>query len=193
MYERCIFFCPNISYYSSLGPLSKEERANQWWLWRMMDVPTANQSQTPCHTWVGQEGWSPPSCTQLPSFQHLTLSSTSDQRPCYGHSQASVQGTLQVNNAQQTHTRPLHFIHSQHWAMSPPFLVSHTHTRCYRMQHIHRMKNKCKSSLGYLGQMRTRILRAHLSLWRPLMDLCKVLPHLPLLSISLQTGSHHTT
>lgn len=93
-----------------------------------MDIPTANQSQTPCHTWVGQEGWSPPSCTQLPSFQHLTLGSTSDQRPRYGHHQASVPGTLQVNNAQQKHTPPSHFSHGQHRAMSPPFLVSHTHT-----------------------------------------------------------------
>lgn len=88
-----------ISHYFSVGPLSKEKQANQWWLWRMMDVPTANQSQTSCHTWVGQEGWS--SCTQLPSFQHLTLNPTCDQRPCYEHSQASIQGTLQVNHARQ--------------------------------------------------------------------------------------------
>lgn len=66
-----------------------------------MDVPTANQSATPCHMWIGQEGWPPPSRIQLPSFQRLTLSSTSDQRPCYDRSQASVQGTLQVNNEQQ--------------------------------------------------------------------------------------------
>lgn len=97
------------------------------------------------------------------------------------------------------HTRPSHVIHSQHRPMSPPFLLSHTHTRCYRMQHIHRMKNTCTSCLGCLGQTRTRTLRAHLSLrwgwgmWRALRDLCNVLPHLPLLSISLQTGSHHTT
>lgn len=115
-----------------------------------MDFPTANQSQTPCHSWVGQEGWSPPSCTQLPSLQHLTLSPT----------QASIQGTLQGNNAQQiTHdprvsaivsasknipppslslldkgTQPymtnqilLNSTYSQHQAMLPPFLLSHTH------------------------------------------------------------------
>lgn len=125
-----------------------------------MDVPTANQNQTPCHTWVGQEGWSLPSCTQLPSLQHLTVSSTSDQRLCYDHSQASIQGTQQVNNAQRiTHnprvssvvsaaknipppslplldkgTQPcitnqisLNSAYSHHQAMSPPFLLSHTH------------------------------------------------------------------
>lgn len=128
-----------------------------------MDVPTANQSQTPCHTWVGQEGWSPPSCTQLPSFQHLTLSSTSDQRPCYGHHQASVQGTLQVHNAQQN-THDPHILSIVDTEQCRPHFLCHTHTRCYRMQHIHRMKNTCTSSHGYLGQMRSRILRAHLSL-----------------------------
>ncbi|XP_032371821.1 protein transport protein Sec24C isoform X2 [Etheostoma spectabile] len=56
----------------------------------MMDVPTAKQSQTPCQPWAGQNGWSPaspqgPSCNPLPSFQHLSLSSPSDQRPCYEH------------------------------------------------------------------------------------------------------------
>ncbi|XP_051279774.1 protein transport protein Sec24C [Dicentrarchus labrax] len=89
----------------------------------MMDVPTANQSQTPCQPWAGQNGWSPaspqgPPCNPLPSFQHLSLGSPSEQRPCYDHLQASNQGcqsdltafsstndahhsTLYANNANQ--------------------------------------------------------------------------------------------
>ncbi|XP_037634640.1 protein transport protein Sec24C isoform X3 [Sebastes umbrosus] len=58
----------------------------------MMDASTANQSQTPCQPWAGQNGWSPaspqgPPCNPLPSFQHLSLSSPSDQRSCYEHPQ----------------------------------------------------------------------------------------------------------
>lgn len=89
-----------------------------------MDVPTANQSQTPCQPWAGQNGWSPASpqgspCNPLPSFQHLSLGSPSDQRPCYDHLQAVNQGcqsnpttfssrsnshdsTLYANNADQS-------------------------------------------------------------------------------------------
>lgn len=124
---KYVFFSVQIFHIISLWVLSKEERANQWWLWRMMDVPTANQSQTPCHTWVGQEGWDPPSCTQLPSFQHLTLSSASDQRPCYGHHQASVQGTLQVNNPQQN-TRDPHMLSIANTEQCRPHFFCHTHT-----------------------------------------------------------------
>ncbi|XP_075961174.1 protein transport protein Sec24C isoform X2 [Anarhichas minor] len=63
----------------------------------MMDVPTANQSQTPCQPWAGQNGWSPaspqgPPCNPLPGFQHLSLSSPSDQRPGYEHLQVSHHG-----------------------------------------------------------------------------------------------------
>ncbi|XP_038560323.1 protein transport protein Sec24C-like [Micropterus salmoides] len=62
----------------------------------MMDVPTANQSQTPCQPWAGQNGWSPASpqehpCNPLPSFYHLNLGSPSDQRTCHDHLQASNQ------------------------------------------------------------------------------------------------------
>lgn len=62
-----------------------------------MDVPTANQSQTPCQPRAGQNGWSPasaqgPLCNPLPGFQHLSLGSPSDLRPCYNHLQASNQG-----------------------------------------------------------------------------------------------------
>lgn len=111
-----------------------------------MDVPTANQSQTPCHTWVGQEGWSPPSCTQLPSLQRLTLSKTSDQRPCCDHCQASITHEPHVSivsaatnipppslpildkgTPYMTNQIPLYPAYSQHQAMSPPFLLSHTH------------------------------------------------------------------
>lgn len=44
------------------------------------------------------EGWSPTPCAQLPSLQHLTQSSPSDQRSCYEHSQAS---TLEGNDGQR--------------------------------------------------------------------------------------------
>ncbi|XP_049434438.1 protein transport protein Sec24C [Epinephelus fuscoguttatus] len=62
----------------------------------MMDVPTANQSQTPYQPWADQNGWFPaspqgPSCNPVPGFQHLSLSSPSDQRPLYNHLQASNQ------------------------------------------------------------------------------------------------------
>lgn len=65
-----------------------------------MDVPTANQSQTPCQQWAGQNGWStaspqgPPPFNPLPSFQHLNLGFTSDQIPSYDHLQPSNQGCL---------------------------------------------------------------------------------------------------
>lgn len=49
-----------------------------------------NQSEPRFLSHVGRpEGWSPPPCTQLPSLQHLTQSSPSEQRSCYEHSQAS--------------------------------------------------------------------------------------------------------
>lgn len=113
-----------------------------------MDVPTANQSQCPSHTWVGQEDWSPHSCTHLQSLQHLALSSS-----CSDRSQAFIPGALRVNDAQpitrdprlssilpppshplldkgtqqyainQTPLNPS----SQHQAMSPPFLLLHPH------------------------------------------------------------------
>lgn len=44
-------------------------------------------------------GWSPPPGPPLPSLQHLTHSSPSDQGSCYEHSQASIQGTLGGNEA----------------------------------------------------------------------------------------------
>ncbi|KAG7236466.1 hypothetical protein INR49_000840 [Caranx melampygus] len=64
-----------------------------------MDVPTANQSQTPCYQWAGQNGWSTasspgPLCNPLPGVQHLSLGSPSDHRPGYQHLQASNQGCL---------------------------------------------------------------------------------------------------
>ncbi|XP_031161645.1 protein transport protein Sec24C isoform X2 [Sander lucioperca] len=88
----------------------------------MMDVPTAKQSQTPCQPWAGQNGWSPaspqgPSCNPLPIFQHLSLSSPSDQRPCYEHLQPSdhscqsdsttfsYRSTLYADNADQSEHR----------------------------------------------------------------------------------------
>lgn len=49
----------------------------------------------------GPAGWSQPPCTQFPSLQHLTLSSPSDQKTCCNHSQTSIRGTPEGNDAQQ--------------------------------------------------------------------------------------------
>ncbi|XP_068455040.1 protein transport protein Sec24C [Clinocottus analis] len=84
----------------------------------MMDVPAANQSQTPSQPWAGQNGWSPaspvgPTCDPLPGFQRLSLSSPSDQRPehlqvsnrgCQGGDLAAFPsgGTLYSNNDDQS-------------------------------------------------------------------------------------------
>nr|XP_046241591.1 protein transport protein Sec24C isoform X2 [Scatophagus argus] len=83
----------------------------------MMDVPTANQSQRPSQQWAGQNGWSPASpqgtpCNPLHSFQHLSLGSPSDQRPCYDHLQASNQGyysdTNSLSSGNNTHHSSLY-------------------------------------------------------------------------------------
>ena len=55
-----------------------------------MDALSANQSRTPGHQWAGQNGWSAasppgPLCDPLPSAQHLSLGSPSDQRPGHDH------------------------------------------------------------------------------------------------------------
>ncbi|XP_035020897.1 protein transport protein Sec24C [Hippoglossus stenolepis] len=65
----------------------------------MMDALSANQSRTPGHQWAGQNGWSAasppgPLCNPLPSFQHLSLGSPSDQRPGHDHLQVSNHGCL---------------------------------------------------------------------------------------------------
>nr|XP_020492301.1 protein transport protein Sec24C-like [Labrus bergylta] len=79
----------------------------------MMDVPKANQSQTPSQPWAGQNGWSPASpqgahYNPLLSFQHLSLGSPSDQRTCVGHQQASSQGCQSDNTTYpyNTHHSP---------------------------------------------------------------------------------------
>eukprot|EP00064_Thunnus_orientalis_P022179 superscaffoldBa00007261_g22365 len=64
-----------------------------------MDNPTANKSHLPCQSWAGQNGWSTastqgPLLNPLSSSQHLSLGSSSDQRPPYDHMQASDQSCL---------------------------------------------------------------------------------------------------
>ncbi|XP_053181066.1 uncharacterized protein LOC128364544 isoform X1 [Scomber japonicus] len=65
----------------------------------MMDNPTANKSHIPCQSWADQNGW-PTASTQGPvlnplsSAQHLSLGSSSDQRPPYDHLQASNQSCM---------------------------------------------------------------------------------------------------
>lgn len=77
-----------------------------------MDVPTANQSQTPCQLWVSPASTQEPPCKPLPGFQHLGLNSPTDQRSCYDSLQASNQGccsgvtTAFVSEALQTLQHP---------------------------------------------------------------------------------------
>ncbi|XP_040897874.1 uncharacterized protein LOC121184329 [Toxotes jaculatrix] len=65
----------------------------------MMDNPTANKNHIPCRSWVGQNGWSTtsthgPLLNALTGSQHLTLGSSSEQRPSYDHLQTSSQSCL---------------------------------------------------------------------------------------------------
>ncbi|XP_070690377.1 uncharacterized protein [Pempheris klunzingeri] len=65
----------------------------------MMDNLTANKSHIPCQSWGGQNGWSTASAqglpiNPLPSSQHLSLGSSSDQRPSCGHLRASNQSCM---------------------------------------------------------------------------------------------------
>ncbi|XP_051279773.1 uncharacterized protein LOC127376693 isoform X2 [Dicentrarchus labrax] len=58
-----------------------------------MDNLAANKSHIPCQSWAGQNGWSTTSMqgslfNPLASSQHLSLGSSSDQRPSYNHLQA---------------------------------------------------------------------------------------------------------
>ncbi|XP_033475894.1 uncharacterized protein LOC117252805 isoform X2 [Epinephelus lanceolatus] len=64
-----------------------------------MDNLTASKSHLPCQSWAGQNGWSTASTqgallNPLPSSQHLSLGSSSDQRPSYDHMQESNQSCL---------------------------------------------------------------------------------------------------
>ncbi|XP_040012240.1 uncharacterized protein LOC120805763 isoform X2 [Xiphias gladius] len=65
----------------------------------MMDNTTANKSHIPCQSWVGQNGWSTassdgPLLNPLAGSQHLSLGSSSEQRPSYDHLQTSNQSCL---------------------------------------------------------------------------------------------------
>ncbi|XP_029296356.1 uncharacterized protein LOC115013928 [Cottoperca gobio] len=68
-----------------------------------------HKSHLPCQSWASQNGWSTtstqgPHVNPLPSSQHLSLGSSSDQRPSYEHLQESNQscmsdlGTLSSRN-----------------------------------------------------------------------------------------------
>lgn len=86
----------------------------------MMDVPTPNQSQTPFQPWAGQNGWSTaappgPLCNPLPSFQHLSLGSPSDQTPCYNHLRGSnlhPQGDLTPFSSRSNTHHNMQYVHS---------------------------------------------------------------------------------
>lgn len=108
----------------SLGDASKTKYTYQWWLWSMMDVPSANQSQTPCQPWAGQKDWSTASPPRhlfdpLPSFQHLNLRSPSDYTPCYNHLQMSSSSfqrdfTVFSPNNNNPHNSLLHVNNTDH-------------------------------------------------------------------------------
>ncbi|XP_034548618.1 protein transport protein Sec24C isoform X2 [Notolabrus celidotus] len=68
----------------------------------MMDIPAANQIQTPSEPWAGQNGWSPASpqaapYSTLPSLKHLNLGSPSDHRACVEHLHQPSQGCQNDN------------------------------------------------------------------------------------------------
>ncbi|XP_070759879.1 uncharacterized protein [Enoplosus armatus] len=65
----------------------------------MMDNLTANKSCIPCQSWADQNGWSTtstqgPLLNPLANSQHLSLGSSSNQRPSYDHLQASSQSCM---------------------------------------------------------------------------------------------------
>lgn len=118
---------------ASLGPAHQKKHTKQWWLWRMMDVPSANQSQTNCQTWAGYNGWSPasppgPIVSPVPTFQHLNLGS--DQTPSYN--QSSNQGSLSSTFPSQNNTHHITLssynvdLSVQHDASSASNLVKNT-------------------------------------------------------------------
>lgn len=80
----------------------------------MMDNLTGNKSHIPCQSWVGQNGWSTTSTqglllNPLPSSQHLSLGSSSDQRPSYDHLQASNQSCMSgLSTLSSTHHSALY-------------------------------------------------------------------------------------
>ncbi|XP_075960564.1 uncharacterized protein LOC142964226 [Anarhichas minor] len=64
-----------------------------------MDNLASNKSHIPCQSWAGQNVWSTASTqgsllNPLPSSQHLSLGSSSDQRPSYDHLQESNQSCM---------------------------------------------------------------------------------------------------
>uniref|UniRef100_A0A3P8SWK9 Uncharacterized protein n=1 Tax=Amphiprion percula TaxID=161767 RepID=A0A3P8SWK9_AMPPE len=84
----------------------------------MMDVPSANQSQTTLQPWAGQNGWSSaappgPLCNPLPSFQHLSLGSPPDQTPCYNHMpDLHLQGDLTPFSSRNNTHPGMQYVHS---------------------------------------------------------------------------------
>ncbi|XP_039660140.1 uncharacterized protein LOC120561204 [Perca fluviatilis] len=78
----------------------------------MMDNLTSNKNHKPCQSWAGQNGWSTastqgPHLNPLPGSQHVSLGSSSNQRPSYDHLQASNQSCMSdlstVSSRNDTH------------------------------------------------------------------------------------------
>ncbi|KAK5909448.1 hypothetical protein CesoFtcFv8_003377 [Champsocephalus esox] len=95
----------------------------------MMDVPTANQSDTPCQPWAGQNGWSPaspqgPPCNPLPSFQNLSLSSPSDQRPGYEQLQGTTDEFVPNATAEDRNITPQSPSSESRYGLDPELLPS---------------------------------------------------------------------
>ncbi|XP_041642619.1 protein transport protein Sec24C [Cheilinus undulatus] len=101
----------------------------------MMNDHTANQSQTPSQPWVGQSSWSPASpqgalYNPLPSFQHLSLGSPSDQLPCVEHQQASSQDCQRDNTTFPTINNTHHnTLHANNADLSVPQITHASHER----------------------------------------------------------------
>lgn len=92
----------------SSGPASNEKNSDFWFLWRMMDAPSRNQSHPPCPPWAVQNGWSSdapagPLCNPLPDLQQLSLGCEPSQNLSYNHLQAS--GVYSKNDVAAFSTR----------------------------------------------------------------------------------------
>lgn len=78
-----------------------------------MDNTAANKNHIPCQTWGGQNGWSTASTqgqllNPLASSQHLSLGSSSEQRPSYDLLQTSNQSCMSSLSTLSSTNNPHH-------------------------------------------------------------------------------------
>ncbi|XP_044052468.1 uncharacterized protein LOC122876325 isoform X3 [Siniperca chuatsi] len=109
----------------------------------MMDNLTANKSRIPCQLWADQNSWSTtltqgPLLNPLPSSQHLSLGSSSDQRPSYDHLQASNQSCMSdlstLSSRNNTHHSALH--KASHISSNPSSTTLFANTAIPSASHI---------------------------------------------------------